>query len=194
MKTPMAVLAVAFLGPLLVGCGAGGSTRAHTQRPAIPRPEVPDIPQDTITEVTRSGLMYDPDDDPVRFYGHEAAGAERQAIMAFVRRYYAAVATRDGHKTCQMMLPSVIQEVVRADSRTAHSKRCSKVVSFEFTQRHEELRLDLATLEFISIRLKGATGIVLLRFNKATDPNPLSIQREGSVWKAAQLVATIHMV
>jgi hypothetical protein len=193
MKTPVAALVLTFLAPLLVGCGAGSSARHHTTH--TQRFATGDIPQDTITEVTRSGLMYDPDDDPIRFYGHEAAGVERQAIVAFVRRYYTAVARRDGHKACRMMLPSTIREVVREDSQTAHSKRCSKVASFEFTQRHEELRLDLATLEFISIRVKGgATGIVLLRFNKASDPNPLSIQHEGQVWKAAELLATIHMV
>jgi hypothetical protein len=195
MKTPITALAVALLFLLMVGCGAGGSTRSHTQGPTSTQSStIRDIPQDTITEVTRSGLMYDPDDDPVRFYGREAVGVERQAIMTLVRRYYAAVAKLDGGKTCRMMLPSTIREVVRADSQTAHSKRCSKVASFEFRQRREELRLDLATLEFISIRVKGATGIVLLRFNRATDPNPLSIQRERSVWKVAQLLATIHMV
>jgi hypothetical protein len=118
---------------------------------------------------------------------------ERQAIITLVRRYYAA-ARRDGGKTCQMMLSSTVREIVRQDSQRAHSKQCSEVASFEFTQMHEQLKTDVATLEFKGIRVKGASGIVLLRFNKASDPNPLPIQREGPVWKVAQLLASIHMV
>jgi len=138
--------------------------------------------------------MYDPDDNPVRFYGREAAGVERQTILTLVRRYYAAAARNDGGKTCQMMFSGTVREFVKQNSQRAHSKQCSRIASFEFAQMHTELKRDVATLKFIRIRVKGASGIVLLRFEKAAELSPLSIQRDGPAWKVAQLLATQHMM
>lgn len=182
--TTLPIAAVALLGCLLVGCYASASRSNSTQDS-----KVRNIPRDTITETTPSGLVYDPDDEPVRFYGHEAMGVERQTISKLVTRYYADAARDDGAKTCRMMPASAIRELVRQDSQRARSKRCSDIASLEFRLMHEELRIDAATIEFINIRVKGASGIVLLRFAKAAEPSPLSIQREGRDWKVVQLRA-----
>jgi hypothetical protein len=200
--TILPITAVALLGCLLVGCGAGGSRINSTQDSTvgnIPRSDnaqeskVRDIPRDTNTETTPSGLVYDPDDEPVRFYGREAIGVERQTIAKLITRYYADAARDDGAKTCRMMPASAVRELVREDSQRTHSKRCSDIASFEFRQMHEEIKIDAATLEFINIRVKGASGIVLLRFAKAAEPSPLSIQREGRDWKVARLRAMPQM-
>jgi hypothetical protein len=184
MRRLPSLLAATLASLLLGACGETGKT-ADTSSIALgsERP--------TIT--TASGLVYDGDDGRIRFYGHEADAADRQAIATLVERYYAAAAALDGTQACRLIHSLTIEATIETDAdRLGVAKTCPAVMHKLFERQRHQLAIDNASLEVIDIRVGGATALVLLRFAKASEANHLATHREGSAWKLWDLLAT-HM-
>jgi hypothetical protein len=129
----------------------------------------------------------------VRFYGHEAGRADRQAIGALVKRYYAAATRRDGAAACRLIHTLTIETAVESYTERpgAHAASCSTILSGLFEQHRRELVHDSATLKVVDMRVGSLTALVLLRF-KARQPDHLEVHREGATWKLWDLLAS-HM-
>jgi hypothetical protein len=188
MKPSLALLAIALLG--LSACADTHRTAVSTLKTTSSTPTSADGPTTTVT--TATGLTtYDSDDAPLRFYGHAASEPERQAITAVVRRYYALAARMDGAGACQLIHSLIAETIVEGYGSlpASRGKTCAAVMSKIFGHRRQQLRLDSATLAVVSIRVQGVTGLVLLRFAKAAEPNHIQVRREGTVWKIWNLLA-----
>lgn len=177
MKSLLALLAITLLGLGATACGGASERTGSTLK--------------TASSATATGLTFDSDDGPVRFYGHEAGAANRQAITTLVTRYYAVAVKEDGAKACPL-IHSLIAETIPEDYGelpASRGKTCAVVMSKLFKQRHQQLITDSATLEVISVRVEGGTTLVLLRFAKAPEPNYIPVHREGHTWKIWELFA-----
>lgn len=189
MRPLLALLTIALLGLGASACGSAGNT-AGSQSSTASNAASTSHRAATLT-TTATGVTFDADDGPIRFYGHEASGAERQAISALVRRYYAAAARQDGSQACRVM-HSLTAETVAEDygqTPALRGKTCAVVMSKLFKQRHRELILDSVTLEAIAVRVEGGTALVLLRFAKASEPDHIKLRREGRTWRTWDLLA-----
>ncbi len=173
MKSLLALLTIALLS---LGAAACGSSNKHTG---------------LTTDEVGTPKAFDSDDAPVRFYGHEADAADRQAITALLTRYYAVAARGDGAEACPM-IDSLIAETIAEDYGelpALRGKTCTTVVSKLFAQHHQQLTVDSATLEVTGVRVEGGRALALVRFAKAPVPDYIAVHREGSVWRIWELFA-----
>lgn len=190
MKRSSTPIVTALTALLMTACG-------HADRTVHPNPirraatSVSDLAS---SETTFDGLTYDRDDDAVRFYGHEASRADRQAIGALVKRYYVAAARRDGAAACRLIHSLTIETAVEGytERSGAHAASCSTILSGLFEQHRRKLVHDSATLKVVDVRVGSLTALVLLRFAKARQPDHLEVHREGAAWKLWDLLAS-HM-
>jgi hypothetical protein len=198
MRVLLAPLAIALVGFGANACGEAskpaGSASTTASSPAVTtgRPE-------TVT-TTATGLVFDSDDDPIRFYGHEADAAESRAITALVRGYYAGAAKDDGARACRMIHPLIAEAIPEdyAEQPSLRGKTCAVVMSKLLKQLHRRHApesaspKESATLEVIGVRVEGGIALVLLRFANAPEPDHIAVHLEGHNWKIWELFGN-HM-
>jgi hypothetical protein len=135
----------------------------------------------------------DYDDAGVRGYGRAASAADRQVVTALLKGYYAAAAAGDGATACSLMLPRLVKgsnlgEAAEEAYPPAPStpplrgKSCAQIMSLLFTEDHQQLAADSATLVVSSLRVKGNHGLALLGF-RTTPERQIPVERGGGVWK-----------
>jgi hypothetical protein len=140
----------------------------------------------------------DADDGRIRGYGHAANAADEHAVMALVKRYYAAGAMGDGVTACRLMSPRLAKEPNLGDAAeqayppapstpSLHGKSCAQIMSLLFREDHRRLAADSATLVVTAVRIDGAHALALLGFRAAPE-RKLPLVREGHAWKIHSLL------
>jgi ketosteroid isomerase-like protein len=122
-------------------------------------------------------------------FGHRASHAEREAISALVRRYYAAAAAGDSTTVCALLSPAFATQLGNGSSNSGRNgtTTCSKAVAPLLTQQHEQLTaLEASTMIVTDVRLKGSTGLAVLGFRRMPQSTIL-VEREGIMWRLGQL-------
>jgi hypothetical protein len=133
------------------------------------------------------------DDWRVRRYGHSASPADRGAVTALVKRYYATASAGAGAAACSMMVSRLARAPDLGEAAEAafplapgvpalHGKRCASVMSLSFGEDHRRLAADSATIHVILVRVSGGHGLALLGF-RTTPERQLSVEREHGRWK-----------
>ena len=184
MKSPATLLTITLLSLSTAACAGTGKPAAA---PASKTASNAAASGNTTSETTAT--TFDSDDNPVRYYGHEAGAGDRQAITALLTHYYAAAAREDGAKACPL-INSLIAETILENyghQPASRGKTCAVIMSKLFKQTHQQLTVDSATLTITSVRVEGGTALVLLRFAKAPLPNHIAVHREGRTWKIWEL-------
>lgn len=134
----------------------------------------------------RSKSYYDKDDHSVLGFGHAARAADRSAIAALVRRYFAVAAAADGVAACSMIVPSFAKSVPEDLGQSpgppySRGKTCAVVMSKTFEHYHRQLAAHAASLEVSRVRVEGSMGLAVLAF-KGLPGRQIQVAREGGVW------------
>lgn len=134
-----------------------------------------------------STSRYDRDDDEVLHFGHAASAADRRAITALVKRYYAAGAASDGKLGCSLIYSPVEKSVVedygrRPGSPALHGNTCSVLLGELFKLHASELRAEFPRLRVTGVRVKESSGIALLNYRHVL------VHREFGRWRMGALL------
>jgi hypothetical protein len=126
-------------------------------------------------------------------YGNEASGADKRAVAAVIKSYYAAAAGGEGAKACSLLYSSLAAGLAVAPGQvagqTTHGggKTCAAAVSALFKLQHAQLVADdVATMMVLDLHVKGNLGLAVLGF-RAVPRGEILVEREGGVWKVDAL-------
>jgi hypothetical protein len=169
----LAALAAMLLCLGMVACG-GSSAANTTQTPAHDRDNDGD---------------HNDDDAHLLDYGHAAYGAEKQAIVATLREYYAVAAAENGAKACSMLDPVIVESVVEDYGHTSElsGKTCAQVVTKLFVRDHATLAGENATFKIYAVRVNGRIELTVLSFASLPEVRQLSVRHEDGSWKVLGL-------
>jgi hypothetical protein len=176
---------------VLMGCG--GNTSAHDPGSAgVSSPSNPG-PPDGDGDVDRYGQgRYDIDSDANPTFGPYATPAERQAVAAFIKRYYAIAATGNGAKACALLDPLVAEMVAQGRNvgwgpSSLKGGTCPRVATEFFAQRRRELFEDVATLRVGWVQLQAKQAIALVHFGSKRE-RIVRLRRRYGVWQMFSLL------
>lgn len=170
------LVTVALAGMAIGGCGSGSHTApavdarvtAASSSAARPKPSV-------------EGTS----DDDIPAYGHEASAADRQAITALVRRYYAAAAAADGRTACALLdrnLEHVIAEDYGQPPALPYSRgKTCKVVMAKIFRHLTHHPADLAATAVTGVRVSNNYAFAELS-SKLTPKGEIFLLRERGKW------------
>ncbi len=202
--TVCAPLALVAIGATACGSGGGSGTggvgfssgtrsanAAATGTASATSPAAQDADGDN----DRLGGGRDPDKDQTLSLGPAAGAADRHALTALVKHYYALAAAGDGAGACALlyapMAESVAEELGSGDGSPAlRGKTCAQVASKLFARRHGELARQFASLEVGEMQVKGNRGFVRVRVTGPTE-HQVAVHREGGIWKMNVLLDTV---
>lgn len=202
MRSLFALLAIALLG---VGVGACGGTSHASNRYLNDGDHDPigdedgdnssdtdnDAPRDYQPVINESGRYHDADDSMTLAYGHAAGPADTRAVVALVKRYYAAAAAGDGKSACSMILPSLVKAVPedygKLGPQYLHGgKTCEAVLSLLFEHFHSKLA---APIGVTGVRIEGKQAYALLG-SATMSASYITVQREHGAWTINQLLGS----
>jgi len=133
----------------------------------------------------------DKDDEEVLNYGHPTDTADRQAITAIVKHYYAAAANGDGAMACPLIAPSLAKSIPEAygggsgPSYLRGGRTCQAVMSALFKHVHDKLT---GHLQVTAVRISGKQAEALL--GSTTMPaSEIALQDEHGGWKIEALLS-----
>ncbi len=207
MRSLLALLAIALLGGCLAACGGSGKGSATDASASGPKTTpVSTVPTDTAPAAVKTkadadkdndndigGAEDDADNGSVIDFGHPASSAEKRAIVALIKRYYAAAYAENGAAACSMIY-STFQESVPEDYGQSppgqpymRGTTCAAVVTLLFKHFHPQIAIEYPKLEVAAVRLIEHHGLVLLRFG-ALPERQILVAREGHIWRVASLL------
>ena len=185
MKSLASLFAIALI---TVGVSACGSSD-----PAPPSPS-----RARATALPKSDRDNDKDknddDAHVLDYGRAPDASERQALVALVTGYYAAAATANGARACNLLMPFVAESVAEDLGHEAglRGSSCAVVMSKLFRQQHTLLSGENATLKFYTVRVDGGRALTVLSFANLPEVRQLTERRDASgAWKVLNLLDRI---
>lgn len=168
------------------GAAATASTRATTESSATPPGSyLKDDGDDDRDDKNRHVTAAESDDAPyLASFGKRSSQADRQAVVALVKRYYAAVAGGDGARACSQLHSSLVSGLVEDQGQSVQSvgRTCAAVMSRLLRQRKQLTASDAATMVVVDVRVKGALGLVALGF-RSRRVSQILVKREGGAWK-----------
>jgi hypothetical protein len=176
---------------VLMGCG-GGTTRASSTAPGG-LAGAASAQRDGDGDVDRFGQnRYDTDNDANPTYGPAPSEAQRRAIVAFIKRYYAIAAAGDGAKACTLLDALVAEALVeehgaRSGLSSVKGDTCAQIASEVFARRHRELSEDVATLRVGWVQLQDNQAVALARFG-AVRERLVRLRRAHGEWKMNALL------
>jgi hypothetical protein len=207
MKSLLALLAIALLSVGTSACSsASRGMSSASQASSSRRGSAP-----VTTAATPTGAYLRGDDDVdadnysnsddyrMRDYGHAANAVDRRAITALVERYYSKAVAEDGAAACSLIYSSLAKDpsltkTVPEDysSREPHphglpGQSCVRATSLLFSQHHEALTADFATLQVTGVRVNRVHGLALLGF-RTTSERWIPVERDGGAWKIDSLL------
>jgi hypothetical protein len=136
---------------------------------------------------------YDFDDGNVFYYGHPASSRERQAIVAVVRRYYAAVMRVDGVEACAAMTSTLARATTRqygqgSGSLALSGHTCATVTSQLFGRLREQVSAERVRLTVGVVRVEGNTADAVLNFGEGEWPRLYTrLRRQRGDWRIDML-------
>jgi hypothetical protein len=147
-----------------------------------------DYPEDHLNP--ENDRYHDKDDTSVVAFGSPASTADRLAVTALVKRYYAAGAADDGAKACATMVPSVAQGTPEDYGRAPGpgylrgANTCKAVMSLLL--EHFNSRFAPA-FDVTGVRVKGDDAYALLG-SKTGPASYIILRRERGGWKVNGLL------
>jgi hypothetical protein len=128
-------------------------------------------------------------DNSIQTFGNEAGEAEKQAVTATVKRYYAAVAAGNGASACSLLSSGLAKSITQSLGRSAalRGKGCAGILALLFKHRPGQSAASLAEIEVTGVRIKGDRGFALLR-SKAMHSGEITVDREAGAWKIGALI------
>jgi hypothetical protein len=169
-----------------VAATAGSNATNGSSNTSTSVQSLPSMDRDDDRDSSGKG-RYDSDDYKIVAYGHEATPADRRAVTALVKRFYAAAAAGNGAGACSMFYTLLAESIVEGYGRVPGSpalrgNTCAVVMSKLFKQNYQELVVDNATLAMTGVRVEGKRGIGLLSF-KGRPEQHIVVHREFGTWK-----------
>jgi hypothetical protein len=180
-------LALALLALCMSACGGastgGASSRKQSALPAAAAGMLDGDGDDD----TPGSTPPDSDGDARPSYGPPADAADRRAIVALLRGFYAAAAAGDGVRGCAMLLALVAETVVEEHDhgkgpRSLRGNTCPRVAAKLFRQRHRELAAEAAALRVPIVQMRFGKAWAVLNFGGAKEYVEI-VRREGGAWK-----------
>jgi hypothetical protein len=187
MRLLLALLIVALLTGGLSACaGAGKGTGAGSKASGGGRANGDYRDNDD------GRLPVDNDRISLSGYGHAATGAERSAIVALVKRYYAAAVAGDGARACTLLHSNIARAIPEDYGRLGPpylrgGRTCAGVLVLLFKHYRRQLSSEVPHMKLTGVRLEGEEGFALLRFGK-TPERQIALLREGSAWKIQAMI------
>jgi hypothetical protein len=140
----------------------------------------------------RSHSYYDVDDRGIRGFGRAAGAIDRGAIVALIRRYYAAAAAEDGSAGCSMLIRSVASSIPQTLGRPPGppylaGSTCGPIVAKVFEQDHRQLAIYAKRLRVADVRVAGDHGVVVLDV-RPLPARQILVKREGEAWRVSTLL------
>lgn len=125
-------------------------------------------------------------------WGHAASEADREAVVALVKRYYGFAAAGDGGAGCALIYSLLAEEIPELYGEppgppSLRGGTCAAVMSKVFKQKHRQLVADTASIDVIGVRAKRLRGLALLRF-KGSPERDIPVHREHNAWKINALL------
>lgn len=206
MKYLATLFVTALLGIGLSACGAGksassaspvpdaktGSTTASAASGTAPAPAYIKADGDKDNDI--GAPFDDTNNDLALNYGHPADAADKQAVTALLKRYYAAALAGDGAKTCAMLyvtFAEAIPEDYGPGSAGApylkQGKTCPAVMGLLFKHFHSQLAAELPLLKVSRVRLVQHHGFAILSFGTMPE-REITVRREKRTWKVEALL------
>jgi len=130
-------------------------------------------------------------------YGREAGAREARAVAAVVRGFYAAAATDDGARACQLIarpiahsrhIVDLLPEAYRPapGSSVLRGKSCAAVESLVFEVEQGQRVTESATLVVRAVRVLHDRAFALLGF-QGVGERELQLRREAGGWRVDAL-------
>lgn len=144
-------------------------------------------------DVNRFGEgRYDTDNDANPTFGPAASPAERAAVVAFIKRYYAIAASGDGAKACSLLDPLVAEAVAEGRALgngrpSPHGGTCSRVAGEVFSQHRRELSEDVVTLRLGWVQLQAKQAVALVHFGTVRE-RIVRLRRRQGAWRMFALL------
>jgi hypothetical protein len=167
----LAGCALMLSGLALAGCGTASSSNSSNKLSSHAAPPAPDGDGD-VDSLGRS--RYDGDNDANPTFGPAADPQERQAVVALIKRYYAAAAADEGARACSMLYPLVAEAIVEEHrpgkgAPALRGSTCARVAGKVFAARHRELVADASSLRIGWVQLQARQAVTLAHFGPARE-------------------------
>jgi len=219
MKSLLALLALGLLCVGVAACGGSSNkesasasapasstavtttTHVDTTSPAVASPSANTQP---VHKVTRSDLeKYDRDEDDYIHVPDDhnpappgftpANAADKSAITALVKRYYAAALKGDGAGGCSMIDVGLVKAIPLDYGklgpsflrRAAHN--CPAVMSLYFKHEHRVLSREVPAMQVARVSVKGNQGVAIMRFGPLHERFITQLREHGRWMIAAVL-------
>lgn len=172
---PIAVLCLLLLTVAMTACGStSGGTDSHANARSTYRPKL---------DRDNDGDNND-DDNQVLLYGQEATGAERQAIISLVTRYYTAAAASDGRAGCSLFIFFLAESFAEdyGNIPGLRGNTCGAVLSKLFAQNHALLAGERESLKFVAIRVGARRALVVMRFANLPEDRQFKLKQLRGRW------------
>jgi hypothetical protein len=184
MKVTYAFIVMTMMSMWLAACGATGGGSASTSQSS----RTPSHATSTASAATKPIE----NDDYISTYGHEAAGAERQKIIALVKRYYSDVVAGNGAAACSLLSPSLARAVPEDYGQAPgppalRGKTCATVLSKLSSNVSGQPAAVLAATKITGVRLRGGQGFVQLS-SSAMPTGELAVERRAGSWRVEVLI------
>jgi hypothetical protein len=209
MKSLLALLAIGLSGVGGLACGSAGkssptsaevssnsaalgasaTTAAHGVAPGGYLHE--DGDKDIDDNGVRPPARLDDDRVLLDQYGGEASDADRQAVTAVVKGYYAAAAAGEATKACSLLYSSLAAGLAAPGQGSGQARSadeaCAAGVAPLYEQQHAHLVADdVSTMAVSAVRVKGDLGLAVIGFR--TQPQgEILVERERGAWKVDAL-------
>lgn len=190
LSSLLACSALVLAGLTVAGCG-GANNASSTSRQQSSSTHL--LARDGDDDIDSLGQgRYDTDNDANPTFGPAASASERQAIIALIKRYYAAAVEDEGARACSMLYPLIAEAVVEEHrpgkgSPALRGGTCAQVAAKVFAQRHRELVADAATLRVGWIQRQARQAVTLVHFGPTRELIVRLHQAHGS-WQMNDLL------
>lgn len=208
MKSLPVLLAIGLIGVGFTACGSSkstipgsqaasktattASTGATTTSTATPTQDYTKADRDKDNDIGAPGD--DTNHNEILNYAHAASAADKQAVTALIKRYYAAAAAGDGAKACSMLYVTFAESVAEDYGRESagssylkQGKTCPEVLTLLFKHFHSQLTAELPLLKVRRVRLNEHHGLVVLGFGTMPE-RQIPVLRERHTWKVVALL------
>jgi len=138
-----------------------------------------------------NGDYHDGDDRGIVSFGQPADPADKRAVTATVKRYYALAAAGDGATACTMLTPSLARSAEQdyghgsaGPTYLSAGRNCVEVLGLLFGHFHTQLTS--TTTVITGVRVEGKEAIALLG-SRAQPAGEIPLTRIAGVWRIGSL-------
>jgi hypothetical protein len=189
MRVLLALFAVALLGVDLGACGETGKASRTDSNAAVTATGSAAPASTGASPRTTKGR----NPVPYETVGVAGSAADRQAITAMVKRYYAAMAANDGATACSLLNRSLANALPedygnKFDPPYMRGSTCSVVLSKMFMHRHGHPTSDVSGMEVTGVRVVNGIAAVALLRSPTMPLGETSLRREDGRWTMDQML------